>query len=269
MATMIQLPMTLTPLDCEKDFVADWLETFDKYSAGVGWDDAKKIGFLPLFLGSVAKQWHKNYCSNNPSDSKKYPETKKALLDAFSRDGKDKMEAKAKLRNRKQGETESVDAYVYSCLELIDRIDKTMSETEKVMKIIRGLNNFYFQNTYTEEKDLKTMTLLLSHLHDLEDAPSVYGRETRPVPTTVRPPPEDTRIDELGRKMAEILKIMAEIKITNVQLRSTSRFEGPPRSPNQQYENSDDDSDPGHDVRSSSPGRRFDGRTRSYVPHPD
>jgi hypothetical protein len=140
MTTMIPLPMTLTPLDCEKDFVADWLETFDKYSAGVGWDDAKKIGFLPLFLGSVAKQWHKNYCSNNPSDSKKYPETRKALLDAFSRDGKDKMKAKAKLRNRKQGDTESVDAYVYSCLELIDRIDTAMSETEKVKKIIRGYN---------------------------------------------------------------------------------------------------------------------------------
>jgi hypothetical protein len=109
---MIPLPMTLTPLDCRKDFVADWLETFDKYSAGVGWANTKKIGFLPLFLGSVAKQWHKTFCSTDPALFTKYPETKKALLDAFSCDGKGKMKAKAKLRSRKQGETESVDAYV-------------------------------------------------------------------------------------------------------------------------------------------------------------
>jgi hypothetical protein len=99
--------------------------------------------------------------------------------------------------------------------------------------------------------------LLLSHLHDLEDAPSIYGRETRTVPNAA--PPEDKRIDELGSQMTEILKIMAEMKINNVQLQSTSRFEGSSRSSKQRYENSADGSDPGHDVRSSSPGRRFDG----------
>jgi hypothetical protein len=233
------------------------------YSAGVGWDDAKKIGFLPLFLGSVAKQWHKTFCSTNPSDSKKYPETKKALFDAFSRDGKDKMKAKAKLRNRKQGETESVDAYVYSCLELIDRIDKSMNEDEKVKKIIRGLNNFYFHNTYTKEKDLKTVALLLSHLYELEDAPAVYGRETRSFPSTMAPPPEDKKIDDLSSKMAEMLKSMADLKINNVQQQSTSR------PPNQRYNSPSRSQNGGHNGRSNSPGRRYDARARSPAPPAD
>jgi hypothetical protein len=62
-----------------------------------------------------------------------------------------------------------------------------MSQNEKVKKIIRGLNKFYFQKTYTKEKELKSVTFLLSHLHELEDDPSVYGRETRTVPSTMAP----------------------------------------------------------------------------------
>src|SRR5579863_8509103 len=110
-------PTALMHFDADKDDVEEWLFTFETVATGAKWAKDQRVAFLPLFLGTTAKQWWTQYkiLQDNAGNSVDWDTLSKAFTDTFTRSEKDKKKAGKALRERKQKEDESIDDYVYSC----------------------------------------------------------------------------------------------------------------------------------------------------------
>jgi hypothetical protein len=232
----IASPVTLAPFDPAKDYVEDWLERFEALSVGAGWDPKKQIGFLPLFLNEVARQWLQDWKREQaalplPSGTSAHPpptyaETKAAMIKDFTRDGKDKIKASSQLRERKQKEGESIDAYIYSCIELANRANKNMPEEKKVKAIIRGLREYYFTQTFM--KGFSTVAELKKHLRELEDARLIFGRQTDYTVNAV-----STEVIQ-EKRLEAIEQILQNISVGSVKNEQTRPPRQEPYQPQQQ-----------------------------------
>lgn len=218
-------PTPLQPFDADKDDVTDWLNAFEAISEGSRWTKEQRCAFLPLFLGSTAKHWFTVAKATAGGEALAWDAVRRNFLTTFTRPDKDKKKASKEHRQRNQKPTETIDDYVYGCLDLASKADRAMSEPKKIKAILRGLLPRFFDHTYM--KPFETTTELIAHLHMLEDASYVFDRETTPSTT-----------GEL-QEVKKMLQNLTTLQTNNFSAQPRQDFtptpSAPPPSPQQQH----------------------------------
>lgn len=122
------------------DDVEDWLDSYERVSAYNRWDDTLKLKNVWLYLSEVAKTWFLN--KEDTIDDWADFTTKLRLI--FGSSAVRSEGAKKKLAVRLQRPNETYTSYIEDVLALCRRVDKDMSEADRVRHILKGIGQFAF-----------------------------------------------------------------------------------------------------------------------------
>src|SRR5579859_5638152 len=157
------------------------------------WNDTKCIETVPMFLRGGALFFYNNY-EREKRDvdgawaALTWEQFKTDFIAAFPSTSSPYQLAN-QLKERKMVPTESMEAYYYSILELINRVDPEMVESRKITTIISGLPEHIVQSMSmslpTTLTDLKTKILSVSqHSVGQNRAAQLYANVSPVVPAT-------------------------------------------------------------------------------------
>lgn len=128
--------------------VDEWIDNYKVASAANGWDEQKQIARLPLSLEGPARDWYRTTYAAAPPDS--MDAFVAAAKETFGR-AKPHMFYHNQLITRKQHLDESPVAYAYEKLTLCGKLNPRMSEDEKIMFLIQGLDDNLRVSMYAKE----------------------------------------------------------------------------------------------------------------------
>ena len=110
-----------------------WLNDIEDLFEGTKLDKSDRRRLLPMCFGEDVKKWYRSAILSSD-----YEEFKIQFLKAFTSPAY-KLQISAKLVNRRQNNTESVQSYYYDILSLCSRFNPNMAEDEKLVYLLRGL----------------------------------------------------------------------------------------------------------------------------------
>lgn len=122
------------------DDVEDWLDSYERVSAYNRWDDTLKLKNVCFSLSEVAKTWFLN--KEDTIDDWADFTTKLRMI--FGSSTVRSEGAKKKLAVRLQHPNETYTSYIEDVLALCRRVDKNMSEADRVRHILKGIGQFAF-----------------------------------------------------------------------------------------------------------------------------
>lgn len=128
--------------DTHEDAV-DWLSRYEEISRYNGWDDDEKLRSFGMHLEGTARRWHLSLLQAPNT----FVDLRDRFLLAFKPPNYD-LDLETKLRNRSQGDDESVTAYCHDIIYLCSRVDRNMNEATKVQHLLRGLKRSLVERVY-------------------------------------------------------------------------------------------------------------------------
>src|SRR5579859_2764401 len=196
---------------------------------GAAWDNAKKIQTIPMFLRGGALFFFQNYEREKRHDNAWAALTWEQFCNDFiaafpSTSSPFQMEHQ--LRERKMAPSESLEAYFYSMMELINRVDPDMSEGRKITTILSGLPQevvqFLSVSPSTGLAELKRKILSIS-----QHRTSSYANMSPAVPATTSPILPDSTTGSRSHLSSDIQNLINEA--LRKERKSEKKFED--RSP--------------------------------------
>ncbi|XP_077564710.1 uncharacterized protein LOC144180200 [Haemaphysalis longicornis] len=115
--------------------VEDWILMYERVSSHNRWDPTFMLANLDLYLKGTAKDWF----DTNEDRHTSWDACKEELKALFGRSESRQLEAKNDLASRVQSPTESYVTYIQSVLSLCYKVDRQMSEEEKVGHVLKGI----------------------------------------------------------------------------------------------------------------------------------
>lgn len=171
-AALVQPAITVTSQQREPpvftglrgDDVEEWLDHYNRVSSFNRWDDAYKRKSIGFYLSEVADTWFRNHEDVIP-DWSSFVEQ---LLQIFGTSSARSDGAKKKLDARIQRPDETYASYIEDVVALCRRVNKDMSETDKVRHIMKGIASFAFNalavHNPTTVADVRTICQRLDQL---------------------------------------------------------------------------------------------------------
>lgn len=153
------------------DDVEDWLDGYARASAYNNWDDTLKLRNVSYHLTEVARTWF----FNNESTIEDWAAFTTRLRKVFGSSAARSEGAKKKLEGRMQHPDETYTSYIEDVLALCRRVNKDMSEADRVRHILKGIGQFAFtalalQNP-TTVSDVTATCLRLDELQSMRLQP--------------------------------------------------------------------------------------------------
>jgi hypothetical protein len=126
----------------------EWISRYDKLADYKGWDDAKKLKYVSIFLEETARNWSLTLEADPATD---WNDFKKRFLEVFEQDYF-RQRAEIRLKHRTQAPRESPITYYFDVLKLCSLVDEAtnskMTETDKVMHLLHGLQPALMEKLY-------------------------------------------------------------------------------------------------------------------------
>ncbi|XP_075746939.1 uncharacterized protein LOC142804172 [Rhipicephalus microplus] len=119
--------------------VEDWLAIYERVSVPNKWDEDGKLTNLVFYLAGVASLWYNNHASGFAT----WSDFKTAIF-VFGRPAVRKLQAEQRLRERAQEAGESFTSYIEDVLDLCNKSNHTMSESDKIRNIMKGIDDDAF-----------------------------------------------------------------------------------------------------------------------------
>ncbi|XP_077548100.1 uncharacterized protein LOC144160842 [Haemaphysalis longicornis] len=147
--------------------VDEWLDTFERVSAFNRWDDRAKLENVSWSLDEVAKTWFRN----NVHRIDDWNDFTTQLRQIFGSSSACSDIAKKKLEGRFQHPCETYTSYIEDVVALCRKVNKDMTEADRVRHILKGIGQFAFnalalQNP-TTVSDVRTTCQRLDNLQSL------------------------------------------------------------------------------------------------------
>lgn len=120
--------------------VEDWLDDFERVSSANRWDDTYNLTHVSFYLTGVAKTWFFNHLIDIPD----WATFKEQLRQVFGTPAVRSALAKKTLEARKQHLGESYTSYIEDVLALCRRVNPSMSESDRVRHILKGITTVAF-----------------------------------------------------------------------------------------------------------------------------
>ena len=126
----------------------EWISRYDKLADYKGWDDAKKLKYVSIFLEETARNWSLTLEADPATD---WNDFKKRFLEVFEQDYF-RQRAEIRLKHRTQAPRESPITYYFDVLKLCSLVDEAtntkMTENDKVMHLLHGLQPALMEKLY-------------------------------------------------------------------------------------------------------------------------
>ncbi|XP_049268850.1 uncharacterized protein LOC125757361, partial [Rhipicephalus sanguineus] len=171
------------------DDVEDWIQNYDLVSDLNRWDNPQKLRNVPFYLSDVAKTWYWNHHPDLPD----WDTFAQHLRQIFGAPTVRAEAAKKKLAERIQLPGESYTSYIEDVLALCKRVNATMSPTDQIRHIIKGINTVAFNALATQNpvttQDVITICQRLEELQTLRlcyDATDIRLPATLDLRTLIR-----------------------------------------------------------------------------------
>ncbi|CAN7949153.1 unnamed protein product, partial [Ixodes hexagonus] len=138
------------------DDVEDWLDGYERVSLYNKWDNQGKLRNAIFYLADVAKIWF----TNHEDEIATWPDFKTHLVEIFGKPSDRKASAERKLAARLQSLNETSTSYIEDVLALCRRVDKDMTEADRVRHVMKGISeeafNVLLVHNPTTVKDITT-----------------------------------------------------------------------------------------------------------------
>ncbi|CAN7950448.1 unnamed protein product, partial [Ixodes hexagonus] len=138
------------------DDVEDWLDGYERVSLYNKWDNQAKLRNAIFYLADVAKIWF----TNHEDEIATWPDFKTHLVEIFGKPSDRKASAERKLAARLQSLNETSTSYIEDVLALCRRVDKDMTEADRVRHVMKGISeeafNVLLVHNPTTVKDITT-----------------------------------------------------------------------------------------------------------------
>lgn len=171
------------------DDVEDWLKNYNLVSDFNRWDTSQKLSNVPFYLSDVAKTWYWNHEPDIP-DWATFTEHIRQIFGAPSVRAE---VAKKKLGERIQSIGESYTSYIEDVLALCKRVNATMSQTDQIRHVIKGINTIAFNALATQNPaTIQEVIAICQRLEDLQslrlstDTPEIRLPSTTDLRTLIR-----------------------------------------------------------------------------------
>lgn len=119
----------------------DWLSSYERVSAYNKWNDPTKLHNVFYALDKLARRWY----ANNESDISTWSAFRTRFVAAFGRPAVRQLHAEQQLRVRGQQAGETFTSYIEDVVDLCKRVDPSMTETDKVRHVLKGVDDDAFQ----------------------------------------------------------------------------------------------------------------------------
>lgn len=123
------------------DDLEEWLSSYDRVSKYNRWTDALKLTNIAFYLSDHAKTWFLNHEQEVDSWAKFC----QLARDQFGRTSIRKADAAYQLSRRAQLNDESYTSYIEDVLRLCAKVDSTMTDSEKIRHVRKGISEDGFQ----------------------------------------------------------------------------------------------------------------------------
>lgn len=120
--------------------VDDWTKHYERVSSHNNWDDTIKLANVVFFLKGTALHWY----DNHEEEIGSWDVFKSTFTEVFGKPACRRQQASDVLSRRFQAATESSTSYIEDVLRLCRRVDKDMSEDNKVRHLFKGLSHELF-----------------------------------------------------------------------------------------------------------------------------
>lgn len=147
--------------------VEDWLDNYERVSATNHWDDSNKLRRVSLYLTGVAKTWFLNH----EIDLTDWPAFKQQLRQVFGTPAVRSALARRALDTRQQHPGESYTSYIEDVLALCRRVNSSMSESDKLRHILKGIGSIAYNALVAQNPS--TVTDVVSTCQRLDELDSV------------------------------------------------------------------------------------------------
>ncbi|KAK8783650.1 hypothetical protein V5799_009985 [Amblyomma americanum] len=115
------------------EYVDDWLDTYERYSAYNRWDDTLKFLNVSFYLIEVARNWF----INREPHTTNWSTFKQQFRQYFADQAVRTEVAKTKLASLFQGPDESYASYMEDVIALCRCFSPTMPETDRVHHVLK------------------------------------------------------------------------------------------------------------------------------------
>lgn len=119
----------------------DWLSSYERVSAYNRWDDDTKWKNVYFSLRDSAEKWLRNH----EATIRDWSTFKVHFMEAFGRSDVRKLRAEQRLSVRAQLENETYTSYIEDVVDLCNRVNPAMPESEKIKHVLKGIEDYAFQ----------------------------------------------------------------------------------------------------------------------------
>lgn len=126
----------LSTEDAEK-----WKNDYERIANYNHWDDSVRLANVVFYLSGTARLWF----DNNEDQFKNWSDFERLFEETFGRPEDLKSFAEGLLRTRAQRPGETYESYIQDVLSLCRRIDKSMTEDQKVSHLMKGVAEDLYQ----------------------------------------------------------------------------------------------------------------------------
>ncbi|GBM59214.1 hypothetical protein AVEN_209009-1 [Araneus ventricosus] len=126
----------LSTEDAEK-----WKNDYERIANYNHWDDSVRLANVVFYLSGTARLWF----DNNEDQFKNWSDFERLFEETFGRPEDLKSFAEGLLRTRAQRPGETYESYIQDVLSLCRRVDKSMTEDQKVSHLMKGVAEDLYQ----------------------------------------------------------------------------------------------------------------------------
>ncbi|KAK8757326.1 hypothetical protein V5799_005042 [Amblyomma americanum] len=149
--------------DTDETDVEDWLASYERVSAYNKWDGTVKLTNVIFYLSDVANLWFRNH----EADILSWAALKTSLTEVFGRPAARKLCAEQRLRSWAQHTGENLNSYIEDVVDLCKRVNPSMSDTNKIKHIMKGIEDDAFQMLVT--KDPQTVSGVIGYCQSFDE----------------------------------------------------------------------------------------------------